>query len=788
MKQSIQRWWDWPAIVLLFAAFWTASLRLEITDWTKDLNRVITLTLIGVIFGFLLGKSRFSSRFVFFYSLIITLIVIPWQLGLMMDEKILWLERLGSIGGRLWTTYSQFSNNIPVEDSLLFLAAMMAVYWISAITAGFHLVRESRPWFGLAVVSIAVFVIEFYDPPRATRGLYTSFYAILVILLISRLYYINLRKRWETNNIPVDTETSFDWMRAALVAGFVLVFLAWNIPYWIRAISPNTPERRELSQSLQAVREKLSNVVAPLTGSVPSEGDYYQNDINLGTSISTSDEVVFVVTASDQRPGGSRYYWRARSYDHYQNGQWVSSFNDREDVSPVEEVLPIPAWKGRFESTFTFALQTPIIRNFFSPGMPLTISRPAQAVGENVSATYLDTSTLLAVPPLHAGEFYRIKASISAPTKNDLEASQINYPDWINQYYLQLPPNFPEKIRNLADEITAGLDNPFDKTEAITNYLRQNITYKTVLQSGPSNMDPMEYMLFVSKEGFCYYYASAEIIMLRSIGIPARLAVGFAEGEVDDRRTTYTILRRDAHAWPEVYFNDFGWVEFEPTVIQTALVRREVSPNAVAQGSLAEGPLQSIDEGNLQDLRGEQRAEDLLNAEATPPDTLPANRSYILWLAIFLLLLPLGLGLFLWQRMQTGKLTIPPLAIVIENNLIQRGFTTPTWIHERARLAKLTPLERAFSSVPKALKLLGKPASHSLTPTEQVNQLLETLPEAASPAQILLEELHRGIYSYGSGDLELAQKTGRIITRQAWRFWLKRLLKREFINENLSGF
>lgn len=746
------------------------------------------LALIGVTFGCLLGKSRFRAWFVSLYALLLTVIFVPWQLCLTMPAKIPWLERLTSVGGRLSATYGQFIGGIPVEDSILFLTAMLLVFWLFTLVAGFQLVRTGRPWFGVALGCIAVLVIEYYDLPRTAHGLSSSLFAILLILLVSRLHYLNLRKRWESNGIPVDTETSLDWMRAAVVSALILVILAWNIPTWYRALSPNTPERRQMVQSWLALRDRLSNAVAPLTGTGPSEGDYYQSDISLGTTISTSSEIVFNVSSSEPRPGGVRYYWRARTYDEYRNGQWYSSYTSREEITPIDEVLPIPGWEQRFDSTFTFTLQTPLLRNFFTPGLPLIISRPAQAVGIQATRNYLDTSTLLAVPPLRAGELYRVKSSISAPTVNALETSTGEYPDWVQKYYLELPSNFPEEIRALAEEITAGLETPFEKTEAITKYLRQNITYKTSVQSSPSYIDPIEYMLFTTKEGFCHYYASAEVLMLRSIGIPARLAVGFAEGEMDDRRTNFTVRRKDAHAWPEVFFNEFGWVEFEPTAVQTALVRRKISSQDLAGGALRQDQLQAMDEGETRDLLGEQRAEELLNSEEeeTAYD-LPANRLYILWIAMLVLMLPLALGLFLWMRVSKGKITFPPLAVVIENNLVQRGFTAPAWVHERARLARLSPLERAFTAVPRALRLLGNPVERSLTPAEQVKQLAATLPEGNTPAQVLLEELHRGMYSPIPADLELAKKNGRRLTLLAWRSWLRRLLNKEFIEEHPSG-
>lgn len=789
MKQTTQRWWDWTAGLLLFAALWTAGLRLEVTDWTKDLNRVVTIALIAIALGFLLGQSRFSVRFAAFYSLVFTIVVIPWQLGMTMDEKIPWLERLSSLGGRITSTFDQLSRNIPLEDSILFIVAMMLLFWIAGLTTGFHLTRSGKPWFGLVVTSIAVLVIEFYDPPHATRGLISSFFAILVILIIARIYYLNLRKRWETSGIPVDTETGFDWMRAALISGLILVIIAWNVPSWVRALSPNTPERREAIQSWLVLREKFANVVAPLTGSVPTEGDYYQDDLALGTSISTSDDIVFLVTATQEREAGVRYYWRARTYDKYLNGEWFSTFNQREEITAVEERLPIPEWNERYEASFTFALQTPLLRNFFTPGIPVSISRPAQAVGSRVSVDYLDLSTLLAVPPLRKGEVYRVTSSISSPTQNSLLESQAEYPEWVTKYYLQLPHNFPPEIRMLAEEITAGLDTPFEKAEAITSYLRKNIQYASTLKQTPSNMDPMEYMLFETKQGFCFYYASAEILMLRSIGIPARMAVGFAEGEMDDRRTTFTVRRKDAHAWPEVYFSEYGWIEFEPTVVQSALVRRKVRPDATASDTSIPRGMEAQTDSGEDETRGEERAEDLLNPEEPTPEAPQTDRSALLWIPILSAVLLLGLGSFLWFRMRirNGKMSIPSLAVVIDNNFNRRGFSSPSWIRESARLSRLSPLERAFNAVPKALNLLGKPANRSLTPAEQIDQLLQVLPGVDLPAQALLSELHRGVYSPVPADLEMARKSSRQITRLAWRFWFYQIMSKVFVQEDSSG-
>ena len=94
------------------------------------------------------------------------------------------------------------------------------------------------------------------------------------------------------------------------------------------------------------------------------------------------------------------------------------------------------------------------------------------------------------------------------------------------------------------------METPYDKAAAITAFLRQEISYQAVLDPAPKGVDPVLWVLFDYKKGFCNYYASAEVLMLRSLGIPTRLAVGFAQGQFDPNFRIYTVKKRDAHAWP----------------------------------------------------------------------------------------------------------------------------------------------------------------------------------------------------------------------------------------------
>ena len=114
------------------------------------------------------------------------------------------------------------------------------------------------------------------------------------------------------------------------------------------------------------------------------------------------------------------------------------------------------------------------------------------------------------------------------------------------------------------------------------------MTYQTTLPKVPDDVDPVEWFLFDNKAGFCNYFASSDVLMLRSLGIPARLAAGYAQGEWNKDTGAYTVLSGDYHAWPEVFFPGIGWIPFEPTAAQPALQYPEGAVNtSVAPGRSA---------------------------------------------------------------------------------------------------------------------------------------------------------------------------------------------------------
>lgn len=154
---------------------------------------------------------------------------------------------------------------------------------------------------------------------------------------------------------------------------------------------------------------------------------------------------------------------------------------------------------------------------------------------------------------------------VSLANATDLRRTSTEYPQWVSDRYLQLPETITPDTIALAEQLTAGLTNPYDKAIAVRDYLRANITYNDQIAAPPDGIDPVHYILFGLREAYCTYYASAMAIMLRSQGVPARLVSGYALGEYDEPSMSYRVRATNSHTWVEVYFPAYGWIQFEPT-------------------------------------------------------------------------------------------------------------------------------------------------------------------------------------------------------------------------------
>jgi hypothetical protein len=154
-----------------------------------------------------------------------------------------------------------------------------------------------------------------------------------------------------------------------------------------------------------------------------------------------------------------------------------------------------------------------------------------------------------------------------------LRQAGTEYPDWIDRY-LALPDGLPGRVDRKANEVAGDAQTPYDQAVAIERYLRTFPNDFTV-PSTPPGRDSVDYFLFDAQRGYFDYHASAMAVMLRTLGVPARVATGYVvdPSQKDGDTSNYNLTEKNAFAWPEVYFPGAGWVEFNPTPSQPLINR-----------------------------------------------------------------------------------------------------------------------------------------------------------------------------------------------------------------------
>ena len=773
----IKRWWDvWVALTALGAISVVAA-RLWATDWASDIYILVYLTFFAGLFGLALGYSRFSPLLSALFSTLYGIFTTGWLFGTTVDLEITWRERiLYYLGWRLRVTIERFSQGETLYDPILFLTIMAVLLWILASSAAFLLIRTGAVWPALFPLGVTLLVIGHYDQnlPRNTRFLMT--FIFLTLLIIGRMAFLRYREKWREKGIQTNTETNADLLKTLLiVAGGLLVF-TWLIPISPGQVTLYSDLWETIKEPWDRLSDQVSDIFITENPTRQESASYFGNSMGLGNGNPASEETVFTVKTESDIPSLYRNYWRARSYDYYDEADWSSNSNLPETLLfPDSFNIPYPEWEGGRLASYTFAIEVNRMINLYTTGLPVNINRPVEAVTQPVSETEADLIALIADPILVSGETYQVETQISLPTEFALRSTSTAYPAWVERY-LQLPTDFSPDIQALAADITGEYDNPYDKAYAITRWLRINIDYSRTIPPIPSGADPMEWFLFDGQTGFCNYYATAQVLMLRSLGIPARMAVGYAEGEYNSQTETFTVQKRDSHAWPEVYFEDYGWVVFEPTVSQPALIL-PAGRNPADEDSESAAP---EDIPQMDDALDEPEVMDDENAGADMGDESPffqLRGSRIIWTMLIFFLIGLLAVAIVLIRPTYFKIDIEPLPVLLESALVKRGKSVPNWLSRWSALARMSAPERAYRQMGQSIKIMGQPLNPAQTPAERAKTLNQLLPDADPFIQDIIGEYHLDKFSNHIINEERAKNAGRQVRKLALQTRIRQLLR-----------
>lgn len=275
-------------------------------------------------------------------------------------------------------------------------------------------------------------------------------------------------------------------------------------------------------------------------------------------------------------------YWRFLALDAFDGRRWITTdLGGREGVPVRTGPLRAAQGSGGGPPEVQRLEQDVRIDRLSQPWLPAAYD-PVEVRALDEAVRYDRRSSLLVSPNgTHRGFSYTVVSESVSPSSGDLDASRLA--DLVGASpYLRLPPGMPIEISSIAHQLTIGQPTMYRKVMAVQQYLR-TFRYDEQVAAG-HDVNDIVHFLTVSKAGYCEQFAGTMAVLLRAVGIPARVAVGFTPGVM--RSGEWRVTTREAHAWVEVLFPEYGWLAFEPTpsrynprATSYALVQRSLAPS-----------------------------------------------------------------------------------------------------------------------------------------------------------------------------------------------------------------
>ncbi|MGF1504212.1 MAG: transglutaminaseTgpA domain-containing protein [Anaerolineae bacterium] len=325
-----------------------------------------------------------------------------------------------------------------------------------------------------------------------------------------------------------------------------------------------------ISFRLPVESQPSAEIIIPAVPLVQVEGtssgtsDYYygfNSQLDLSYRGGLSETIVMFVRS----PAWS--YWRSHAFDTYDGRSWQQA--DTENVEIIEYDSGFDTFLLVDDLTGgEFLRDTFYVSFFIANDMPNLLFTAGDPVAVDVAADQIvrdSTGGLRVGSALEEGMVYSVITTPFTVDPATLRAANGPIPAEVLETNLQLPADLPQSVRDLAHQIGAPQPTVYDKTVAIRDYLRDTFPYDFYPPPLDPGTDAIDQFLFVDQRGVCEHYVSAMVIMLRELGIPARLVAGYGSGDYNPVTGYYEVRADDAHAWVEVYFAGIGWVPFDPT-------------------------------------------------------------------------------------------------------------------------------------------------------------------------------------------------------------------------------
>jgi transglutaminase-like putative cysteine protease len=507
--------------------------------------------------------------------------------------------------------------------SIVDLVAVALVWglmmWAVAAWAGWWVRRRNQPLPGMVPAGVLLSVCLFY-----WRGELAFLLLLLgaTLLLVAFVGQDTRERRWANSSIDFPSDVGWEVKLFGAGLSLTLVSFALLVPSvsWRQMVDWAETLVRGQPRTVQVVAgPERPGVDAIIPKTILEEDQIRAPGLPrrhlLGSGPELSEQVVMVVSVEEAEqtgdaltPGPSqfaplepapRYYWRSLTYNEYTGQGWITDGTEltsypggslavyRDPFEPlgvnVQPSQAIPPGRRKIRAEVRAIGELGEL--LYAAGDLVTVDREFQVAWRSPQDAF--GATILKADQVSkmawsqgAPTVYRTDSLVVDVGEVQLRAAGSDYPVWVQDRYLALPNQVPERVLALALDLTATEPTPFDRARAIEAYLR---TYPYNLDLPPPKLDRdvVDYFLFDLRQGYCDYYATSMVVLARAAGLPARLAVGYHTGTYDQVNQRYVVVEANAHAWVEIYFPGYGWIDFEPTAGVPPIDRPQDVPPAV---------------------------------------------------------------------------------------------------------------------------------------------------------------------------------------------------------------
>ena len=588
----------WLTLVLLAIMVYTtiASIQSATPSYAPGLDILTLTTLSGLVLGYLVvQQGRLPSGLVHTAAIV---------LGTLFAFKETADEVLGGDRIALLRHVNIWFNQVVVSrgassDNAVFLLFLAILSFLLAYISVWLVLHTRRPW--LAALANAIVLLINLNFTTTDRALFfLVLFLLATLLLLVRFTLAENMRQWRVRGLRFSPDLGWDFMQAGAIFAVIVLLMAYLLPAGAAnqslLTSWNSPDN-----PWQRIQTSFSNLFAGLNGQGPGGTGFtfFSNGITLQGKVVLPKTVILRYTLPNATDDPLQYLMTA-TYDTY-NGtnHWTNQTTQSQSYGPndVEQTSPGVDATTLKSDTYDMVFAVPQGNHLFTAGSEpklFNVAADIQLSGAGAVPVEWDSAA-----PVAGGNHEIAVGYVSTATRQQLEqvpfpysnklnpaeAASVFPPGLLNEY---LPDQVIDpRIQQAAEKAVAGTTNMYDAAEHLETYLHV-FKYSTDNPDPPAGQDAVVWFL-QQQQGFCTFFASAMALMARSLGMPARIATGFAHGTYDAASEKWIVRGTDAHVWTQIYFGQYGWINFEPTSSFTSFSRGSVLPNGPQATATAGG-------------------------------------------------------------------------------------------------------------------------------------------------------------------------------------------------------